>query len=222
MVLNYGLISLVWDVWRMIKGWRNAWVHVEMVLWMMGLRCVCDVFAMCINVVAICRVTWCDLCINVVAICRVTDCMLCDVWLIACCATCDRLHVVWHVTDCMLCDVWLTEPINMWMVTHNMNEFSINNDSISDVVIYDDFLSYEVFEEWKKDEGKYAGMLKGWHGLMGWRVQVDKKICLNSWNIIFMNFSQTTVYCIQTCKLWVPHDSPMYVVSIDCNTWKLL
>jgi hypothetical protein len=28
-------ISLVWCIWRMKKGWRNAWVHVEIVSWMM-------------------------------------------------------------------------------------------------------------------------------------------------------------------------------------------
>ena len=182
----------------------------------MCLRCVCDMVAMCSNVVAICRVTWCDLCdmwpIAWCATCdrlhgvrHVTDCMVCDMWPI--CMVCDMWPICMlccRVTDCMLCDVWLTEPINMWMVTHNMNDFAINNDSISDVVIYDDFLSYEMFEEWKKDEGRYAGMLKGCHGLMGWSVQVDKKNMFEFMNIIFMNFSQTTVYCIQTCKWWVP------------------
>ena len=88
-------ISLVWDVWRRIKDERMYTRMLKVCHGLMCLRCVCDVFAMCL------RCDW----LHVVW--RVTDCMLCDVWLIACCVTCDWLHVVWRVTDCMLCDMWL-------------------------------------------------------------------------------------------------------------------
>lgn len=45
-----------------------------------------------------------------------------------------------------------------------MTDFSINNDSINDMIICFEFLSFDVFEECKKDEEDYASMLKWCHG----------------------------------------------------------
>ena len=57
-----------------------------------------------------------------------------------------------RVTDAMGCRVT------------NRTDFSINNDSINDMIICFEFLSFDVFEECKKDEEDYASMLKWCHG----------------------------------------------------------
>ena len=50
------------------------------------------------------------------------------------------------------------------MIAHNTSDFSINNDIINDMIICFEFLSFDVFEECKKDEEDYASMLKWCHG----------------------------------------------------------
>jgi hypothetical protein len=99
------------------------------------------------------------------------------------------------INQMMPCVAGLMWFLNTWAIPHNMSHFSINNKSIYAVIIYFEFLSSKMFEEWEKMKERVCMCWKDVmdDGLMGWRWMMDwrEKIIIIWRKCIKMNCSMS-------------------------------